>query len=397
MRRLIMAAFVATVLLVASPTSAVAVGVGPAGQSRADLVGAGVRMYAIDANYDMRLWTSNGTTGQLIGGVLAWPAGGMWRGFKSIAVADFNGDSWPDVAGIDANNDMRLYLGSQPGPLSGGAPMWPTGGLWRGFGPISAADYNGDGAADVAGIDAARDLRLYPGDNGRLTGGALAWPGGGLWQGFQGIAADASTPACPVGRVTILPAGDSLTRGDGSSGGDGYRGYLASKLGPGGCRWTYGGAVQGGAGWWSHDGYGGARIDQVAARYPAGLHATAPAGGDAGIVLLGAGTNDADQGLSVAQMLAATDDLLDRVLTPPGVRVLLAQPAAIHRQPAASTLTAYAAALPDLIADRGGRVRLVDMRGVDPGPDGVHPDDAGYQAMATLWYQGLVDAGWWQP
>ncbi|MFD9622692.1 FG-GAP repeat protein, partial [Streptomyces virginiae] len=30
-------------------------------------------------------------------------------GFKSIAAGDFNGDGKQDIAGIDANNNLKLY------------------------------------------------------------------------------------------------------------------------------------------------------------------------------------------------------------------------------------------------------------------------------------------------
>ena len=102
-----------------------------------------------------------------------------------LASGDFNSDGKTDIAGIDANNDMRLYTGTGSGGLSGGALMWPSGGLWNGFHGIAAGDFNSDGKLDVAGIDANNDMRLYTGTGtGGLSGGALMWPSGGLWAGF---------------------------------------------------------------------------------------------------------------------------------------------------------------------------------------------------------------------
>ncbi|MGC5311994.1 VCBS repeat-containing protein, partial [Micromonospora zamorensis] len=88
-----------------------------------------------------------------------------------------------DVAGIDGNGDMRLYAGDGAGLLSGGALMWTVQpGGWASFKAIAGGDFNGDGRADVAGIDRNGDLRLYAGDGaGLLSGGALMWtvqPGG---------------------------------------------------------------------------------------------------------------------------------------------------------------------------------------------------------------------------
>ncbi|GAA3302726.1 hypothetical protein GCM10020218_098870 [Dactylosporangium vinaceum] len=151
----------------------------------------------IDANSDIKLYKGDGT-GKLVGNDgYMWPAGGLWNGFKHIVAADFNGDGKVDIAGIDANNDIKLYTGDGAGKLVGnGSYMWPTGGLWGGFKKIVAGDFNGDGKVDIAGIDANSDLKLYTGDGaGKLTGtGTAMWPLGGLWGGFKHIeAADFNT------------------------------------------------------------------------------------------------------------------------------------------------------------------------------------------------------------
>ncbi|MGI5246061.1 FG-GAP-like repeat-containing protein [Dactylosporangium sp. CA-139066] len=159
----------------------------------ADFNGDGkVDIAGIDANNDIRLYTGDGT-GKLVGsGPAMWPTGGLWAGFKKIVAGDFNGDGKVDIAGIDANSDIRLYTGDGTGKLVGSGPaMWPTGGLWAGFKHIEAADFNGDGKVDIAGIDANSDIRLYTGDgNGKLVGsGPAMWPTGGLWAGFKYIVA----------------------------------------------------------------------------------------------------------------------------------------------------------------------------------------------------------------
>ena len=154
------------------------------GDGKADIAG-------IDAAGDMRLYTGDGT-GQLTGGTLMWlsPRGGF-ANFKAIATSDYNGDGRADIAGIDAAGDMRLYTGDGTGQLTGGTLMWasPRGGFAN-FKAIATSDYNGDGRADIAGIDAAGDMRLYTGDGtGQLTGGTLMWasPRGGF-ANFKAIA-----------------------------------------------------------------------------------------------------------------------------------------------------------------------------------------------------------------
>jgi hypothetical protein len=71
---------------------------------------------------------------------------------------------------------------ADPFPTPSSCPStWPA--------RIAAGDFNGDGRVDIAGIDANRDMRPYTGTGtgtgtGTLSGGALMWPGGGLWGGF---------------------------------------------------------------------------------------------------------------------------------------------------------------------------------------------------------------------
>ncbi|GAA3452172.1 FG-GAP-like repeat-containing protein [Dactylosporangium matsuzakiense] len=101
---------------------------------------------------------------------------------------DFNGDGRTDIAGLDAGSNMKLYPGDGTGKLTGtGTPMWATGGLWAGFKHIVAGDFNNDGSTDIAGIDANNDLKLYTGNGaGKLTGtGTPMWATGGLWAGFK--------------------------------------------------------------------------------------------------------------------------------------------------------------------------------------------------------------------
>ena len=143
----------------------------------------------IDANNDMKLYVGNGS-GQVTDGGYMWPKGGQWAGFKLIVAGDFNSDGKTDIAGIDANNDLKLYVGDGHGHLTDGGYMWPKGGQWAGFKQLVAGDFNNDGNIDIAGIDANNDLKLYLGDgNGHLTDGGYMWPVGGAWAGFKHLAA----------------------------------------------------------------------------------------------------------------------------------------------------------------------------------------------------------------
>ncbi|MFB6808896.1 hypothetical protein ACFCWL_19480, partial [Streptomyces sp. NPDC056387] len=72
--------------------------------------------------------------GNVGGGSDMLGSNGLWKGFRSLLSADFNFDGKRDIAGIDANNDMKLYLGNGAGSVSGGTNMLEgTSGAWAGF------------------------------------------------------------------------------------------------------------------------------------------------------------------------------------------------------------------------------------------------------------------------
>ncbi|HET8922787.1 MAG TPA: Ig-like domain repeat protein [Candidatus Acidoferrum sp.] len=66
---------------------------------------------------------------------------------EAVAVGDFNGDGYPDIAVVSQNsNTVSILLGAPGGPFASGA-SYPTGNLPAG---IVAADFNGDGVLDLA-------------------------------------------------------------------------------------------------------------------------------------------------------------------------------------------------------------------------------------------------------
>ncbi|MDH6111679.1 lysophospholipase L1-like esterase [Kitasatospora sp. MAP12-15] len=155
-----------------------------------DFLGNGkVDIAGIDANNNMMLYTGDGA-GHLSGGTPMLGTTGLWAGFKAITAGDFTGDGKMDIAGIDANNNLMLYTGDGNGHLSGGTPMLGTSGLWAGFKAITAGDFTGDGKMDIAGIDANNNLKLYTGDGaGHVSGGTDMLGSTGLWVGFHSVMA----------------------------------------------------------------------------------------------------------------------------------------------------------------------------------------------------------------
>ena len=203
------------------------------------------------------------------------------------------------------------------------------------------------------------------------------------------------TPPGVSPQNVIMPLGDSITVGYCSTSGDGYRGPLDGLL----STHVWAGSQQSDIG--HHEGHGGWAIDPLADNVQGWIAQVTPA---PQVVLVDAGTNDDEQNRSGAQMLASMSRLLDNTLAvDPNVKVVVAQ----------ITITTYNTAdqqvqeqiyddgLPALAVAKGPRVRVVDMRGVElspvpcaGGPEGVHPDDAGYSTMATRWHDTLVTAGW---
>ncbi|WP_329203238.1 MULTISPECIES: transglycosylase family protein [unclassified Streptomyces] len=144
----------------------------------------------IDANNNMKLYMTDGPAIVGDNGSDMLGSNGLWKGFKAIAAGDFNGDGKRDIAGIDAYDNLKLYTGDGAGHLGGGSDMLGSTGLWKGFKAITAGDFNSDGKQDIAGIDANDNLKLYTGDGaGHLGGGSNMLGSTGLWKGFKAITA----------------------------------------------------------------------------------------------------------------------------------------------------------------------------------------------------------------
>jgi len=161
------------------------------------------------------------------------------------------------------------------------------------------------------------------------------------------------------------------------------------------------------------DGYSGYRIDQIttgkgywhAPVLEQRLHDWDPA-----IVTIHAGTNDAQQdyyfdgdpGQGIHPVIERLDQLVTRIHRfNPAIYVVVAQ--IIPANPPASQATMdyivrLNALIPGLVARhqaRGERIVMVDQYTpmlAHPNPDGIHPDTAGYQVMAGVWFQGIQAA-----
>ncbi|MEV3873858.1 SGNH/GDSL hydrolase family protein [Streptomyces sp. NPDC049906] len=217
---------------------------------------------------------------------------------------------------------------------------------------------------------------------GALTGGAAA--------------AGAPSAATPwrVPRLTVMPLGDSITQGVGSTTGDGYRAALRDALDDHATDVDFVGSLRHGThADADHEGHSGYRIDQVAGGIGPWLAASRP-----NVITLHLGSNDINRDHQVDTAPARLAALLDRITAAtPGTTVLLAPLVPNSKPGVQPRVDAFNRALPALVAERrqrGAKIRLVDFGAIGATDlvDGLHPNDSGYRKMAHAFRAGLARA-----
>ncbi|WP_256787858.1 GDSL-type esterase/lipase family protein [Frankia sp. AvcI1] len=250
-------------------------------------------------------------------------------------------------------------------------------------------------------------------DDGRVSFAARVPPGAMAsfsWPGRRLAAASAASgvPTAPrpvpghpgpggalagaQNRVRVMPLGDSLVDGFVTSGG--WRTQLWHRLVQNdGEPVVFVGSQRGGPpdlGDQREEGHPGWRLDALQRQAAAWVGSARP-----DVVLLMAGTNDINEGASAQQAAARLDALLGTILAArPGVAVLVSTLVPMHNGHDA-TWAAFNAAIPGVVAARraaGADVSVVDlssMVGPEHYVDGLHPDQAGYNALGDAWYAAV--------
>ena len=195
--------------------------------------------------------------------------------------------------------------------------------------------------------------------------------------------------------IKIMPLGDSITYGEGSSTGGGYRLPLWNELRARGFTLDFVGSVQAGPTTFEreNEGHPGWKINQIAAKVVNWLRAYRPS-----IILLHIGTNDFVKNDDPAHAPARLSQLLNLIRsTLPAATVLVAQILPLpHSARLNAEVVAYNATIPGIVqADvaRGEHVHYVDMYhavSLSMLPDQIHPNDAGYTHMANVWLHALL-------
>lgn len=190
--------------------------------------------------------------------------------------------------------------------------------------------------------------------------------------------------------LRIMPLGDSVTRGDGSSSGYGYRPTTLSYIRDVGgfSNATFVGSMTGGAG--NHEGHPGWTITSLGNQISNWMQTYNP-----DIVLIYAGLNDAGQGAGAEQIASRMTDLLNQILAlSPTVRVVVSDiiiPWGTNPLDVQSpALRGFNALLPGIVAAAGDRVTLAHMSRVVPNNmlgDKIHPNNLGYERMSWVWWR----------
>ncbi|MFC7529496.1 FG-GAP-like repeat-containing protein [Actinoplanes sp. GCM10030250] len=212
-------------------------------------------------------------------------------------------------------------------------------------------------------------------------------------------------PASPAQAQTIthlkvMPLGDSITLGVGSSPQYGYRPRLLNLVSDQG-RYTidYVGSMTSDAPMadMDHEGHSGWTIAQMRSNIDTWMRTEQP-----DVVLLHAGINDLNKDqVSAATAVSRLTDLVNRIiLNRPDVTIVLSGliPKVSGLEDKITAVNAGARQIASNEAGQGNKVRYVDMP-VTPAQmyDRLHPNNAGYVTMANSYFAGLsqvVADGW---
>lgn len=204
--------------------------------------------------------------------------------------------------------------------------------------------------------------------------------------GLLGAPAHAAVTTRPV---RVMPLGDSITYGVGSSTSSSYRADLRDRLvNQAGLNVDFVGSQNSGAlADTDNEGHSGWRIEQIAASIDGWLATYRP-----DVVLLHIGTNDMAQNYQIDTAPQRLGALVDQILADrPTATVLVAKIVPSLDATVQARINAFNAAVPAVVAARGARAGLVDLSVLSSADlaDSLHPNDGGYARMAVRWYKAL--------
>jgi lysophospholipase L1-like esterase len=198
--------------------------------------------------------------------------------------------------------------------------------------------------------------------------------------------------AATVRPLRVLPLGDSITFGQKVPGG--YRVELEDRLITGDYDFTFVGSQANGPTELEsrqHQGHRGYRIDEIASSVESRLATSEP-----DYVLLMIGTNDIIQNYQLQTAPTRLNSLIGQITAArPNTQVLVSSLIPLTDPDLEAKVQTYNEAIPGMVQsfqDQGKKVSFVDMYPVvAPSglPDGVHPNETGYDNMGSTRYGAL--------
>ncbi|WP_242620844.1 SGNH/GDSL hydrolase family protein [Streptomyces sp. BK239] len=202
--------------------------------------------------------------------------------------------------------------------------------------------------------------------------------------------------------LRLMPLGDSITWGVGSSSGNGYRAFLRNQLAAEGHALDFVGSGRNGTmSDPDNEGHSGWRIDQITGIADSVLNRHRP-----NVVTLEIGTNDLNGNYQIPTAPDRLRALIDRITrAAPDATVLVGTVIISTSGTEEANRPAFNARVPGIVqaAQAAGKhVRLVDMSALTRADlaDALHPDDTGYRKMADAFNAGIQAAdaaGWIKP
>jgi len=299
--------------------------------------------------------------------------------------------------------------GAAGSSIAGGGVSFGAGAKAGGASSNSGGESGGvfGGAAGASAVGGAP-----PGGGGSVSAGASSQTGTGGGASGSAGAGNAFSP-CPTAATSpcaVLPLGDSITEGYGSSGG-GYRVELFRQAIQNGKNLTFVGSLQNGPNTVEnqafpkkHEGHGGYTIDTGTGHsgISGSITDQAIANYHPNIVLLMIGTNDVNGNVDVAAAPARLGKLIDDITTrAPNSLLVVATIIPIANDGTNPKVQTYNAALPALVSARtaaGKHVVLLDNYAAftkDPSyrtklmSDYLHPNDAGYVVLGRAMFEAI--------
>lgn len=307
---------------------------------------------------------------------------------------------------------------STPGTSPTSAPTATTpssgsdgeGGAGGAFDDSEGSDDGGvGGTAGSAGSPAAGDAGETPSAGGTTAAGGAGGAGGDLDAGSSDT--PTSFTPCPTNGdpCAVLPLGDSITEGFGSSGG-GYRVELFRSAVQDGKNLTFVGSLTNGPDMVegrpfprNHQGHGGYTIDSDAGHSGISGQITdqAIAMYRPHIVLLMIGTNDLNGNVDVDRAPARLGNLMDDIIEAAPDTLLVVASVIPMINGNNSKVAPYNAAIVGLVEERvaqGSHVMFLDNHAAftsDPNfqssrmGDSLHPNNAGYAVLGRSFYDAI--------